>query len=37
MRIINTNLGWELPGTFDATFELYGMSIQYRQKADETI
>lgn len=37
MRIINTNLGWELPGTFDATFELYEMSIRCKQKADETV
>lgn len=30
MRLINTNLGWELPGTFDATFEIFDMSIKYK-------
>ena len=30
MRVVNTNIGWELPGTFSAAFEIYNMSIKYR-------
>ena len=30
MRLINTNLGWEMPGTFDATFEIFDLSIKYK-------
>ena len=30
MRLINTNLGWEMPGTFDATFEIFDLSVKYK-------
>lgn len=31
MRFINTNIGWELLGDFDATLEIYDLSIRYKE------